>query len=176
MEPTSIPDGDGAYISADGRHRLWLRRQLDPLYGGDRVLWVMCNPSTATAETDDATVRKVRGFSSRWGAGAVTIVNLWTYPATDPDDLLETQHPLNHADADDVIATIEADYVVVAWGSIATKVPGYHDRVRELWAGPLDFGSFGVYCLGTNADGSPRHPARLGYDTPLKPWTPGGAP
>lgn len=43
-----------AVISADGRYRYILTRELEPLAKPQRSLtWVMLNPSTADAEKDD---------------------------------------------------------------------------------------------------------------------------
>jgi hypothetical protein len=44
------------------RYELW-RRWAE----GPHVLFVMLNPSTADAVTDDATIRKCIGYAKRWG-------------------------------------------------------------------------------------------------------------
>src|ERR1035438_9318557 len=51
------------------------------------VCWIMLNPSTADAVTDDPTVRKVIGFSQCWGFSKAVVVNLIPTIATDPREL-----------------------------------------------------------------------------------------
>lgn len=170
----------GAQISLDGRHRLWLERDNESAetYASFRVTWIMCNPSTADAELDDQTIRKVRGFTERWADDEVwrlRVVNLWTFRATDVGELNRTPHPLNHRDADDVLANAcsWADEIVVAWGSVAERVNGFERRLSEVWSKILDgTGGFAPKCLGTTKAGDPRHPSRPGYDTPLVEWLP----
>ena len=41
----------------------------------------MVNPSTADAETDDPTIRKVKGFSERAGYGHIIVGNLFAFRA-----------------------------------------------------------------------------------------------
>ena len=48
------------------RYRYWLEREVAPGLPG--ILDFIClNPSTADAETDDPTVRRMVGFARQWG-------------------------------------------------------------------------------------------------------------
>jgi hypothetical protein len=62
-----------AIISDCGLYRYRLERHA--LSGAGSVAWIMVNPSTADATTDDATIRKVIGFSERMGAGWAIVGN-----------------------------------------------------------------------------------------------------
>ena len=74
-----------AVISQDERHRYSLTRRWGD---GPRVCcWIMLNPSTADATTDDPTIRRCIGFTHAWGYDALTVVNLYAWRATDPADL-----------------------------------------------------------------------------------------
>src|SRR3954451_2301972 len=54
-------------------------RQCSDLRGGG--MSAMVNPSTADAETDDPTIRKVKGFSERAGYGHIIVGNLFAFRA-----------------------------------------------------------------------------------------------
>lgn len=165
-----LPDRrGGAHISECGRYRynLW-RGWSQPGTGpqaGEAPLFVMLNPSTADAETDDATIRKCIGFATRWGFRYLTVVNVFAYRATDPKKLLDLSPedrvgPLN----DEAIrSNVEShELIVAAWGAQARRIdPQRLDRVRNL------LGSR-VRCLRKSVDGQPWHPLYVPYDTALE--------
>lgn len=69
-----------ANVNGDYRYRLgryWDNKKRN-------VLFIGLNPSTADAYEDDATIRRLIGFSKDWGFGGLTIVNLFAYRSTDP--------------------------------------------------------------------------------------------
>ena len=71
-----------ATISQCGLYRYTLDRAWA---NGRTITFVGVNPSTADAAIDDATVRRWRGFSERWGYVGFTVVNLFdTMPPADP--------------------------------------------------------------------------------------------
>jgi hypothetical protein len=159
-----------AVISDCGLYRYRLDRDYAPVGRsfGPRMAWIMVNPSTADAETDDATIRKVAGFARRHSCFRVTVGNLFAYRATDVRELKTAVDPVG-PENDDYLRQImdEAQCVVVAWGPVAKQpkpLRHRYGRVVELAQGkPL-------WCFGTAQDGHPRHPLMLAYDTPLVPW------
>jgi hypothetical protein len=65
----------GAVLSDCGQYRYRLWRVWDdclPL-----MVFVMQNPSTATADADDPTIRKCIGFAKRHGYGGVSVRNVF---------------------------------------------------------------------------------------------------
>jgi hypothetical protein len=74
-----------ARLSADGKHRYSLVRTWD--FTRPRLRAVMLNPSTADADVDDHTVRKLIGFCERLGYESLEIANLFSFRATDPKEL-----------------------------------------------------------------------------------------
>jgi hypothetical protein len=159
-----------AVLSADGRYRYLLTRDTGCLGGDGTVTFVMLNPSTADAETDDATIRRCKGFALRWGFARLLVVNLFALRGPDPGILLrvcdaEAEGPTNVRHIIDAIT--EAKLVVAAWGSwhpSATARPA-SDVVLITWGQ-----SKPLRCLGKTKDGSPRHPLYVRADKALEVW------
>lgn len=83
-----------AIISPDGVYRYTLERVVNAQPAGnirDRLCWVMLNPSSADAELDDPTIRRVKRFTADAGYSDLIVVNLFALRATSPDELL--RHP-----------------------------------------------------------------------------------
>jgi hypothetical protein len=138
-------------------HRLYLRRS----WIGTRGIacWICLNPRTADDTHDDASVRRMIGFSKRWGFCGLVLVNLFTFRATSPKDLALC--PLARAlgeGADEAIlaASSEAEMVVCAWGDIGVWA-GRNEAVARLLA------SRPLYCIGLTHSGNPMHPVRAKY-------------
>lgn len=161
----------GAVLSEDAlyRYSLWRSWQGDQ----PRVLFLCLNPSTADAEVDDPTVRKMVGFAQRWGFGSMEVVNLFAWRATKPQALrnaIDPEGPLNDSSIADAFE--RASRLVLAWGS--------HAEIRDM----LDRRAFvirrrynlqnhptKVGHLGLCKDGHPRHPLMLAYATPFTPYS-----
>lgn len=129
------------------------------------ILWVMLNPSTADAEIPDPTITRVIDFSRNFGYLDLQVVNLYAFRTTFPVELWEAEDPVG-AENDRWVheAARRASLVVVAWGGNAKP-----DRVAQV-VELLRVDNPIVYCLGTNQDGSPRHPLYLSKKTVLEPW------
>ena len=172
------PDGASAVLSEDGTYRYRLTRRVSDRPDPYRLVFVMLNPSTADAFTDDATIRRCVGYAKRRGFDELEVVNLYAYRATDPDDLRRA-----HASGVDVVGpenlayvdeSLRRGFVAAAWGNnAATCPPTPVSLLLASW-------SQTIWCLGTTAAGQPRHPSRGPYRrwerwTPLSVTPPGPA-
>jgi hypothetical protein len=166
---------DGAILSADGeyRYRLWRtlthpdQRTLDgDAAADDRTLaFVLLNPSTAEATTDDPTVRRCLGYADRWGFDRVEIGNLFAYRATDPDELYDVDDPVGPENDDHLRAIADvADLTVVGWGHYGG---GFPDRVETVVAILGD-----CHALCETDAGQPRHPLYVPADVEPGRWSP----
>lgn len=135
---------------------------------GQCVGFLMFNPSTADENLDDPTIRKCRGFALRWGYGRMVIVNLFAIRGSDPRIVRRVSDPIGPMNNYYIAkATQDCRELVCAWGC------GGHmkgDLLRRP-AAVLEMleqerYSMPITCLGYSADGSPRHPLMLAYDTP----------
>lgn len=172
--PSEMFAESSAVISDCGRYRYRLDRDCAPdgRSFGPRMAWIMVNPSTADAEQDDATIRRVVGFSRRHSCFRVTVGNLFAYRATDVRELKRVADPVG-PENDIYLRGImhEAQCVVVAWGPLAKQPKGLRDRFKRV-AEIAEQMKRPLWCFGTANDGQPRHPLMLAYDTPLVPWSP----
>lgn len=87
------------------------------------MVFVMLNPSTADADLDDPTIRRCIGFArDTFKAGGLTVVNLFAWRATKPDELPAVGEARavgieNDAEILRVLADTSVQAVVCAWGS-----------------------------------------------------------
>jgi hypothetical protein len=158
-----------AIISECGLYRYRLERD-GP--GEGRTVVIMVNPSTADAEQDDATIRKLKGFGARNGWGRIIVGNLFAYRATDVRELATADDPVGpENDVHLRSMCYGAKQVIVAWGPVSKQPPLLRSRWETLW--PLISSYPPVLCIGEPAKcGHPKHPLMLAYDTPLSPWEP----
>lgn len=157
-----------AIISDCGKYRYRLEREGR---GVGSTAIIMVNPSTADAELDDATIRKLRGFGERNQWGRLIVGNLFAYRATDVRELGKVSNPVgpeNDAHLSAIFA--EADRVIFAWGPVS-KQPQVHRglRWRKVWQVAENRL---VHSIGEPAKcGHPKHPLMLPYDSPILLWS-----
>lgn len=162
-------DDRGAVLSDCGLYRYRLWRQWG---NGPNVLFAMLNPSTADADVDDPTIRRCIGFAKSWGAGSLTVVNLYGWRATHPKVLNDAQgpvgefpwephvrHAINRNDVEIDAAATAADRIVAAWGAWPGPISWRPERVLDLLRPYGD-----VEALALTKDGSPRHPLYVRAD------------
>lgn len=160
-----------ANFSDDGVYRHWLSRDwgLRRFTDGREpyALWVGHNPSTADAERDDPTVRRMIQFTRRLLLSRLFVVNAMDLVATHPRALRSATFPASRLNPVTVHRLAErAAAIVCCWGRVH---PDLEDHVVEI---QKTLGSsYKLVCLGRNGDGSPRHPLRLAADTPFVPFT-----
>ena len=157
-----------AVISACGKYRYRLDRY--GAHGGRSLMFIMVNPSTADAETDDPTIRKCKGFAARNGFDHVMVGNLFAFRATDVKDLRTAADPVGtENDAHLHVMLMEADTVIAAWGAL-NKLP---EILRRRWREVVhlvDRVPHQLNMIGICADGHPKHPLMVGYNAKIEPW------
>lgn len=150
----------GAELSDDGLYRYWLSRRLS--MGERAVLFVGLNPSTADATQDDPTIRRCAGFARRWGFDWLYLGNLNAWRSTDPKGLPADPLTAVGAGNQETLTWLaqRSELIVAAWGqnTLNTYAQALGRRILAL---PQ------TRCLGTNADGTPKHPLYLKAETPL---------
>lgn len=148
-----------AILSDGGTYRYLLSRELTG--GGKTLLWVMCNPSTATATDDDPTIRRCKSFTSKWKFDRIEVVNLFAFRTSDAK-LLQREYSKGapvvgpHNDRHIREAAARADRIVCAWG---VKPWARHriDQVLEMIV-PRTPEAARTFALRVTATGFPEHP------------------
>lgn len=157
-----------ATISSCGTYRYNLHRSVQS--HGFNASVIMVNPSTADADTDDATIRKLKGFAKEFQWADFTVVNKFAYRATDVNELRDASDPVGPANDGYIMdALLRTNITVVAWGSLKKLPMPLWLRWRRIWEMAQQL-ERSLYCLGTCADGHPKHPLMLGYATKLELW------
>lgn len=80
-----------AAFSECGQYRYVLSRNWE--IDGRKLVAIMLNPSTADAEVDDPTVRRLIKFAKSWNMDGLAIVNLFAYRTANPRELLSVKDP-----------------------------------------------------------------------------------
>lgn len=110
------------------------------------------NPSTANAETDDNTIRRVIEISKYNGYGGFYMMNCFAYISTNPDGLVDVS-PGERQKNDTYIEYVASrcSDVVFAWGSFSVvKETGRDKELIEMFPN--------AKALYINKNGSPKHP------------------
>ena len=165
-EPETVTSS--AWISACGRYRYLLERRWSSKVA---CVFIMLNPSTADATVDDNTIRKCIGYARRWGFGGIVVANLYAYRATDPSELLKVEDPVGPENDEWIERLVNHPTIVVAWGNDADedRVDEFKHLMHAATGWPVDKL---LYCMGTNKNGSPKHPLYLAKGTGLVEWRP----
>lgn len=149
----------GALFSVDRKYRYALWRVWDsykPL-----VMFIGLNPSTANELTNDATIRRLagkKGFAKKFGYGGMVMTNLFGYISTKPEVLMQVEDPLGQNDLHLHTVRNLCEKVVFCWGNFSIA----EARSKDVIAMFHD-----SWCLGKNANGTPKHPLYLKGGTKL---------
>lgn len=150
-----------AVMSSDGQYRWSLQRTWDTR---PPMAWVMLNPSTADAYTDDPTIRRCMRFASNWGYGGMTVVNLYALRSTNPQNLWQHPDPIGPTN-DESLRFVAEHYplIVCAWGAKARQD-------RAIAAGAILWRCYEhggqLASLGwTKTEWGPRHPLYVRAET-----------
>lgn len=134
--------------------------------------WVLFNPSQAGKEVDgaripDPTWTKGVGFSKRLGYGGLVFANPFDFISTEPKGLKAAGYPCSPENDGYILQACRMGdgKVVCAWGALGrglSRPPEVLAMIRKAGFQPM--------ALGFTADGLPRHPLMLGYDTQLESY------
>lgn len=154
-----------AAISSNELYRYSLIREWS--LHAPRIGFVMLNPSTADALKDDPTIRRCINFAHTWGYGALEVVNLFAYRATQPTELRHVADPIG-PENDHYILQMQqrVQKIVLAWGNQG----GFRQRNQIVLHLLTRYRE--VYCLGLTSLCHPRHPLYVRGNVTLNAFIP----
>jgi hypothetical protein len=154
LDPLAL--GSGQVEAGVYRYLLWRA------WGtGSRVLFIMLNPSSATATEDDPTIRRCVGFARAWGFEGLEVANIFALRSTDPTALYAHPDPIGPLnDATIADAARRAGRVVCAWGTHGKLMARDSAVLRALW----DAGVKPMVLGLTVGLAKPRHPLYMRRD------------
>lgn len=160
-------------------HRWNLIRSWGDGEGGPRRIlpWIMLNPSTADHSQDDPTLKRIIGFSYRWGFDGLLVVNVFSYRTSKPAELADAVVDWDKRNAWDVRDTCwsNADHVagllapydaaIAAWGAPAGRLldetlawsANLLEEIETRRSTKLE-----LWCIGKTKGGHPVHPLARG--------------
>lgn len=155
------------HFSPDRRYRYYWRwtwnPQLPPL------MVVGLNPSTADENVRDPTITRCSNYAVRWGYGALWMLNLFAYRATDPREMKAAADPVGPDNGQWLLEfAAEAQHarggmVLCGWGNHGTHL----NRSLEVTRLLEHNARVDLYALRVTKAGQPQHPLYLPGD--LKP-------
>lgn len=201
----SNPDtGRVAIYSRDEKYRYYLEiplanRKQPTLAGGEKhyseffapcsapaappktVAFLMLNPSTATENFNDPTVKRCIERSVALGAKHCIITNLFAWRSTDPAALKRVEAPIEQIRSyrnELVLSKVfkQAELVILAWGIHGCVLNRAQDVALAAKVSFEQYVGRKFYCLGYTKPQvmagktyrQPRHPLMLAYETKLE--------
>jgi len=146
------------------RYRYSLTRVWDP--AGDKALFVMLNPSTATEVQNDPTVERCERRARTLGFGAFRVTNIFAWRDTDPRLMRAAADPVGpENDAAILEGAAWADRIIAAWGTHGAHLARGPEVERLLRQTGMP-----LFTLGLTKEGHPKHPLYIGYAKQPEPW------
>jgi hypothetical protein len=156
MNDLFIKSPYGAEFSKNRDHRyaLWRRwHDKKPM-----VMFIGLNPSRANEEKTDPTITRIKNFAYDNGYGGFYMMNLFTYVTPYPKNVVLSDFDTSLLWIRKVSKNCQD--IVFAWGAF----------IEARHRGKVLCNLYKAYCLGTNLDGSPKHPLYVKGNTKLQPY------
>lgn len=146
-------------------YRYSLTREWDP--SGERLVYVMLNPSKATEVDNDPTVERCERRARALGFGAFRVVNIFAIRETDPRRMRQASDPVGPDNDQILTAAVRWSHqVIAAWGTHGA----HQQRGASVMAILQQLGA-PTYHLGLSKHGHPKHPLYIPYTQSPTLWT-----
>ncbi len=112
-------------FSLCGKYRYRLNRRIN--LSRKEIIFIGLNPSTANAECNDSTLRRLINFAGSWGYGSLVVINLFARISSRPNILKSCSNPIGK------LNNFELKNKIKDWSE---------DQFCDLWLGWGVHGSF----------------------------------
>ena len=153
----------GAIFSDCKKYRYKLWRTWDE--SKPKLYFILMNPSTADEINNDPTIERQCRRANYLGFGGVVVLNCGAIRETDSKKAWVDKDPIGPDNLETIEREVRANPTaefVAAWGRPAHQA-GVAKEVLSIFRATRT----ALKCLGTNNDGSPKHPLYVGYEQPL---------
>ena len=158
-----------AALSSCGCYRWNLSRKFDN--SKKKLIFIGLNPSTANADKNDATIRRILKFASVWDFGSIVVINLFARISESPKLLRKCKDPigkLNDFELDKRISYWANHPTCKLWlgwgvnGSFKNRDEVILKKIRLLGKRP--------FAIDVTKRGYPRHPLYVSRNKVLEPY------
>lgn len=158
----NMVEDKGHVFSDCGNYRYCLWQKWDS--GNPLVMLIGLNPSTATKDKPDPTIRRVIDLTKSAGYGGFYMMNLFSFITPYPKELKKCGDPLGDNNKWLNEITPKCKDVVFCWG--AFSVLSLHEQFKNRVDFMIEMFPDAL-CFGFTNGGEPRHPLMLKKNTPL---------
>ncbi len=121
----------------------------------NKVVFIMLNPSTATAEESDPTVTRCEGYARLWKYRRLIVLNIFALRSTDPELLYSDPDPVGRDNNINIQnCSKDAGLIICAWG-VHGKYQDRGQKVLEMLRHKKP------HYLKLTKEGIPQHPLYL---------------
>lgn len=164
----------GATFSECRRYRLVLWRRWMDCPVSEMVAFCGVNPSRATEQVNDNTVRRCIRFAKDWGFGGYIMLNLFAWRETDPDIMRKVPEPIGD-DNDAAILWVARNCgkFIASWGGDGNHLDRDLAVLDLLKTAGIDLYNIGMTTPKPPTRPQPRHPLFVRAATQPTLWIPG---
>lgn len=153
----------GAVFSECGKYRYKLWRTWNT--AKPVLYFILMNPSTADEIHNDPTIERQQRRAHGLGFGGIVVLNCGAIRETNSKKAWQDKDPIgpdNYRTIRQEIDNNPSAQYVAAWGRPAHQFGAAEEVLRLFRAAGVT-----LKCLGTNGDGSPKHPLYVRYEQEL---------
>ena len=140
--------------------------------GNNPVICIGINPSTATPEEPDNTIKSVKRIAKYNGYDGWIMLNVYPLRETDPKklpkDFLEEKIEINKKEVEKIIKDYSDADIWCAWGTAIEKREYLKSALKEMLTILAKGNNNNFKCIACTKNGHPRHPLYAKTETKLQ--------
>ena len=134
--------------------------------GGNRALFILLNPSTATEFQNDPTVERCERRAKAMGFGSFGVCNIFAMRSTDPSELGRVDDPIGVGNDCAILdCSRDAETIICGWGNHGAHLERGNQVERMLRNS-----GYKLHILELTGLGQPKHPLYISYRIRPTEW------